>query len=48
MSVFNVAALFIMFRECLEAAVVVAVLLQMLNRLDMRPLKKWGACACSF
>lgn len=35
-------ALFIMFREALEAAVIIAVLLQMMNKLHMPQLKRFG------
>jgi high-affinity iron transporter len=38
---FNVAALLIMFREALEAAIIIAVLLQLIARLKMPELKKW-------
>jgi high-affinity iron transporter len=38
---FNVAALLIMFREALEAAVIIAVLLQLITRLKMPELKRW-------
>lgn len=39
---FSLAAMFIMFRETLEAAIIVAVLLQLMDRLQMPELKKWG------
>lgn len=42
MTYFSVAALFIMFRECLEAAIVVSMLLQIVMRMNMRSLRKWG------
>lgn len=42
MTYFSLPALFIMFRETLEAAIIVAVLLQLMERLQMNPLKKWG------
>ena len=38
---FSIAALLIMFREALEAAVIIAVLLQMLNKMQMQQLKRW-------
>ncbi|KAK9810489.1 hypothetical protein WJX72_011512 [[Myrmecia] bisecta] len=37
---FSVAALFILFRECLEASVIIAILLQMCRRLNMPKLRK--------
>ncbi|GAB4814914.1 hypothetical protein N2152v2_001960 [Parachlorella kessleri] len=40
-NLFEPAALFIMFREALEAAVIVAVMLQLLNKLNMRHLKRY-------
>ncbi|KAL6784794.1 Plasma membrane iron permease [Auxenochlorella protothecoides] len=48
MTYFSLAALFIMFRETLEAAIIVAVLLQLMERLKMPELKRWvwiGAAA---
>lgn len=42
MTYFSLAALFIMFRETLEAAIIVAVLLQLMERLKMPELKRWG------
>lgn len=33
---FNVAALLIMFREALEAAIIIAVLLQLVTKLHMK------------
>jgi hypothetical protein len=41
-SFFNVAALFIMFREALEAAIIIAVLLQLMEKLKLQPLKRSG------
>ena len=38
---FSIAALLIMFREALEASVIIAVLLQMLNKMKMQHLKRW-------
>lgn len=38
---FSIAALLIMFREALEASVIIAVLLQMLNKMHMTNLKRW-------
>eukprot|EP00889_Picochlorum_renovo_P005182 jgi/Picre1/32212/NNA_007558.t1 len=38
---FSIAALLIMFREALEASVIIAVLLQMLNKMQMTNLKRW-------
>lgn len=38
---FSIAALLIMFREALEASVIIAVLLQMLNKMQMTHLKRW-------
>jgi high-affinity iron transporter len=38
---FSIAALLIMFREALEASVIIAVLLQMLNKMKMPHLKRW-------
>lgn len=40
MTLFSVPALLIMFREALEAAVVVSVLLQLVEKMNMRQLKK--------
>lgn len=40
MTLFSVPALLIMFREALEAAVVVSVLLQLVEKMKMRQLKK--------
>lgn len=39
--VFSVPALLIMFREALEAAIIVSVLLQLLTKLKLPELKKW-------
>ena len=39
---FSLTAMFILFRETLEAAVVVSVLLQLCNKLKMQKLQKWG------
>ena len=38
---FSIAALLIMLREALEASVIIAVLLQMLNKMKMPHLKRW-------
>eukprot|EP00887_Chlorella_sp_A99_P003315 scaffold26.g3315.t1 len=40
-NLFSVPALLIMLREALEAAVIIAVLLQIMNKLRMPQLKKW-------
>lgn len=45
---FSLAALFIMYRESVEAAVVLSIMLQLLNRLNYRTLKRqvwWGVFA---
>lgn len=39
---FNLGALFIMFREVLEAVVIVTILLQLCAKLKADRLKKWG------
>jgi high-affinity iron transporter len=39
--VFSVVALFIMFREALEAAVVISIMLQLCHKLKMQQLKRW-------
>ena len=39
---FSVAALFIMFREALEAAVIISVMLQLVEKMKMPQLKKHG------
>ena len=41
-SYFNLGALFIMFREVLEAVVIVTILLQLCTKLGAHRLKKWG------
>ena len=41
-SYFNLGALFIMFREVLEAVVIVTILLQLCQKLNAQRLKKWG------
>ena len=41
--VFSVVALLIMFREALEAAIIVSIMLQMCDRLKLQPMKKVGA-----
>ena len=42
MTYFSVAALFIMFREALEAAVIISVMLQLVEKMKMSQLKKHG------
>lgn len=42
-SIFSIAAMFILFRETLEAAVIISVMLQLCNKLKLHKLKKWGA-----
>ena len=44
--VFSVVALLIMFREALEAAIIVSVMLQMCDRLKLQSMKKVGAFWC--
>jgi high-affinity Fe2+/Pb2+ permease len=39
---FSVTAMFVMFRECMEAAVIMAVLLQYVARTGKTHLKKQG------
>ena len=46
-NVFSVVALAIMFREALEAAIIISVMLQLCDRLNLRNLKKTGATADS-
>ena len=41
-SFFNLGALFIMFREVLEAVVIVTILLQLCTKLKAHRLKKFG------
>ena len=38
----SVAALFIMFREALEASIIISIMLQLCTRLKLNKLKKWG------
>ena len=42
-SLFSITAMFILFREALEAAVVISVLLQLCAKMKMHKLQKWGA-----
>ncbi|KAH8054851.1 hypothetical protein JL722_8803 [Aureococcus anophagefferens] len=44
---FCIPAFFVLFRETLEAAVLVAVLIQYLNRADAKHLKRQAACSAS-
>ena len=39
---FSTAALLIMFREALEASVIISIMLQMCERLKMNALKRYG------
>ena len=39
---FSTAALLILFREALEASVIISIMLQMCERLKMNALKKYG------
>ncbi len=40
--IFSIAAMFILFRETLEAAVIISVMLQICSKLKLHSLKKWG------
>lgn len=42
-NVFSVVALAIMFREALEAAIIISVMLQLCDRLKLQAMKKTGA-----
>ena len=42
-NVFSVVALLIMFREALEASIIISVMLQLCDRLKLQPMKKVGA-----
>lgn len=42
-NLFSVAAMFILFRETLEAAVIISVMLQLCTKMNANRLKKWGA-----
>ena len=42
-NVFSVVALAIMFREALEAAIIISVMLQLCDRLKLQSMKKTGA-----
>lgn len=44
--VFSVVALLIMFREALEAAIIISIMLQMCDRLQLQHAKKIGASRC--
>ena len=44
-NVFSVVALAIMFREALEAAIIISVMLQLCDRIKLGNLKKTGATA---
>ena len=41
--VFSVVALLIMFREALEAGIIISVMLQMCDRLKLQSMRKVGA-----
>lgn len=41
--VFSVVALLIMFREALESAIIISIMLQMCDRLNLQHAKKIGA-----
>jgi len=42
-NIFSVVALLIMFREALEASLIISVMLQLCDRLKLQPMKKVGA-----
>ncbi len=42
-NLFSVAAMFILFRETLEAAIIISVMLQLCAKMQLDKLKKWGA-----
>ena len=42
-NVFSVVAMLIMFREALEASIIISVMLQLCDRLKLQHLKKIGA-----
>lgn len=44
--VFSVVALLIMFREALESAIIISIMLQMCDRLKLQHAKKVGASRC--
>lgn len=46
--IFSVAAMFILFRETLEAAVIISVMLQLCSKLKLHNLKKWGGLHYKF
>ncbi len=41
-NIFSVVALLIMFREALEASIIISVMLQLCDRLKLQPMKKVG------
>ena len=43
---FSITAMFILFRESLEAAVVISVMLQLCTKMKMQNLQKWGMTRC--
>ncbi len=46
-NIFSVVALLIMFREALEASIIISVMLQMCDRLKLAPMKKVGTTSLS-
>lgn len=47
MDLFSLTAMFILFRETLEAAVVISVMLQLCTKMKLQRLQKWGTLSCS-
>ncbi len=41
-NIFSVVALLILFREALEASIIISVMLQLCDRLKLQPMKKIG------
>ena len=39
---FSISAMFILFRETLEACVIISVMLQLCVKLNLKQLRKWG------
>lgn len=42
---FSISAMFILFRETLEACIIVSVMLQLCVKLNLLKLRKWGESA---
>ena len=46
-NIFSVVALLTMFREALEASIIISVMLQLCDRLKLQPMKKVGTLQLS-